>query len=214
MHQPTPELIPHTEFHKGRWLLPVDGADWYYFMKKPGKHEPSRKGFLSSVDRPLRELVRFFQGKKLRTTPSCSGHHFKSEEFEKIYDALEQDRDKVNTSGLELKDVETGESYFFKDASYRLPWSKQDFLEKIKRYQQTGVIGFETGNKEVKDELLKLHIDGARVMIEDDMVFVLTYKNEHGDNDNLWHSITRKIKSAFRKAATRKHTFSSAGRTE
>jgi hypothetical protein len=210
----TPELIPHTEFHKGTWLLPVNGADWYYFMKKQPPHIITNKNFISSVDKPLRDLVRFFHKKKIKTTPSCSGHHFKVVDLEKIYDDLEEDRHKINTVGLELKDVETGEIFQYRDPHYNLPWRKTGFLKQVKDYQQKGVIGFETGdNRQIKDELLRLHIDGAKIIAKDKMIFILTVENKYGDNTSLWRRITKQIKEVFTKMAAKRRIFSSENRT-
>ncbi|MGZ3885099.1 MAG: hypothetical protein ACXVPQ_08780 [Bacteroidia bacterium] len=210
----TPDLIPHIEFHKGSWLLPVNGADWYYFMKIPHQHKVTDKQFMSSVDKPLRALVKFLQKKKINTTPSCSGHHFKAGDFVKIYDDLEADMLNIRSHGLEMKDVESGQVILYRDPAYRLPWTKQEFLKRIKAYQQKGVIGFEASdNRQIRDELLHLHIDGAKIMAKDGMIFVLTTKNRQGENAGLWRRITQKIKDVFKQTEIRKHISASAGKT-
>src|SRR5215213_6746561 len=103
----TPALIPHSEFHTGRWLLPVERPGWYYFQKKKSHHTITNKDFLKSVDKPLRKVVRLLHKKGIKTTPSCSGHHISERNLEKIYLALEKDKEDIRNGGLQLKDIET-----------------------------------------------------------------------------------------------------------
>src|SRR4030095_6334738 len=107
----TPRLIPHAAFHTGIWLLSVERPDWYYFMEKKNKNIISDKHFIKSVDKPLRKLVRFLHKRGIKTTPSCSGHHISERNLENIYDSLEKDRDQIRSTGLKLKDSETGKIY-------------------------------------------------------------------------------------------------------
>ena len=190
----TPELIPHSEFHTGIWLLSPNRPDWYYFLKKRNHNSIRDKRFLSSVDRPLRKLVRFLHTRGIKTTPSCSGHHIRERSLEKIYDALEKDSQEIRSIGLNLKDVETGQIYFYNDKKYQLPWSREEFVEKVSVYQQKGVIGLRPGKrKKVKKQLLKLQIDGATFRERDGVIFIFTNEDNKGDNRKTWKQITRAV---------------------
>src|SRR5215510_7778426 len=137
----TPALIPHNEFHTGAWLLPATRPEWYYFMEKKNQNTIANKNFLKSVDKPLRELVKYLHKKGIKTTPSCSGHHISERNLEKVYSGLEKDREEIRNGGLQLKDIESGRMYLYKDSGFDLPWSKEIFLEKVTEYQQNGIIG-------------------------------------------------------------------------
>jgi hypothetical protein len=152
----TPALIPHTDFHKGTWLLPVQRAEWYYFLNKKSNNAITNKNFLKSVDKPLRSLVKWLHKKGIKTTASCAGHHISERNLEKIYSDLQMDRDEIRNGGLELKDIETGKLYRYRNANYHLPWSKEKFLDEVIPYQKTGVIGLRLGNrKKIKEEIFE-----------------------------------------------------------
>ncbi len=189
-----PNLIPHNSFHKGAWLLSLEKPDWYYFLPKKNTGAIKNKGFLKTVDRPLRSLVRYLHRKGIKTTPSCSGHHFSERNLEKIYDNLEHDKAAIQNGGLHLKDVETGKIYLFSDKDYLLPWSRQEFIEQLTIYQQKGVIGIRLGNrKKAKLDLLKLSIEGARVGEKYNIVFIFV-KGENGNNSSIWKKVTKAVK--------------------
>ena len=195
----TPALIPHAEFHKGAWLLPTERPYWYYFMRKKTANTITNKNFLKSVDKPLRKLVKWLHERGIKTTPSCSGHHVSERDLEKIYSALRKDRHDVRNGGLLLKDIETGYSYLYKDNTYNLPWSKKDFIEKVKVYQQRGVIGLRLGQrKKLRRKILEVFddfYDGISASEKDSIVFIFTSGHESGNNKKAWKIITRALKS-------------------
>src|SRR5215510_414118 len=137
----TPALIPHNEFHTGAWLLPATRPEWYYFMEKKNQNTIANKNFLKSVDKPLRELVKWLHKKGIKTTPSCAGHHISERNLEKIYTDLQKDGEAIRNGGLQLKDIETGRLYLYRNSRYNLPWNKQNFLDEVIVYQKSGVIG-------------------------------------------------------------------------
>ena len=194
----TPDLIPHSEFHTGIWLLPVDRPVWYYFMKKRNENAVNARQFIKSVDKPLRRLVRFLHQRGIRTTPSCSGHHISERNLEKIYDSLEKDREDIRKGGLKLKDVETGKIYWFRNENYSLPWSREEFIEKVSVYQQKGVIGLRFGKfKRARAIVLNARIDGVTIEERDGIVFIFTNEDHKGDNKQTWKLITKMVKRAF-----------------
>src|SRR5690349_18992055 len=115
----TPELVPHRDFHRGRWLLNARHPAWYYFVKERKARTPHvvlDPSFMASVDPPLRDLVRFLHRRGIGTTPSCSGHDLPEEELEAIHRSLIRDKNAIRDHGLDLLDVETGEHHVFRNA--------------------------------------------------------------------------------------------------
>ena len=193
----TPELIPHHQFHKGCWLLSVKRPEWYYFMKSESPHYISNEHFLESVDPPLKDLVDFLKHSGIETTPSCAGHKKSRKEFEKIYNALEKDKEEIRMNGLKLRDIESGKTYLYKNKHYDLPWNKETFLNKVLRYQENGVIGIRAPGK-MKDKMLHIHIPGVKISQEDSIVIIETSEQTSQDIMNKWKKITRKIKSVLK----------------
>jgi hypothetical protein len=189
----SPDLLPHTEFHKGLWLHPGHKYGWYYFMKKKNSFLISDPSFIDTVDGPLRELVTFLTEKNIRTTPSCSGHHIDKHEIKKIYEGLEEDAEKILKQGLELKDVQSGRKYIYSNAHYHLPWNEGDFSERLSKYQHTGVLGMKLGKrKTAKARLLSLDLPDTRIKEKDNILFILT--NEDGSrNFGVWKEITKQV---------------------
>jgi hypothetical protein len=194
----TPDLIPHAEFHTGEWLQSAERPSWYYFKKKVNRNIITNKDFIKSVDEPLKELVQFLHQEGIKTTPSCSGHHFRKERFEKIYAELEEDSRPIRSNGLMLRDIETGELYLYKNKNYELPWTQEKFLEKMVQYQHKGVLGFRPGNREkIKRRLLSLTIDHAKVVERDAVLLFLTEAKDQSEIPIIWKAITEQVRSVF-----------------
>jgi len=189
-----PDLIPHSDFHKGIWLLSEERPSWYYFKKKKNKNSICNKAFSSSVDEPLKELVAALHKNGIKTTPSCSGHDMKERNLAKFYDDMKADATSIKNEGLMLKDIESGARYFCRDADYTLPWNKKEFVKELSSYQHTGVIGLRTGHRrKLKQELLGLQIPGVRITACDGIVFIFTNENNDSDIGHTWKLITRAI---------------------
>lgn len=193
----SPELIPHDQFYKGIWLLSVKRPEWYYFMELENKNEITNGHFMETVDEPLKELVSFLHSIGIKTTPSCAGHHKSEKNFKKIYDALEKDKDEIKKEGLQLKDIQSGEIYIYKNKTYDLPWNKKQFLSKVSKYQGNGVIGIRLDGDE-KIEFLKLSIPGVKIVEEKGIVFIYTDEKTTEEINGKWKIITREIKNIFK----------------
>lgn len=134
----TPDLIPHENFHNGTWLLPVRNGGWYYFWKKKSRNNIKNPDFLDSVDAPLKKLIDFLHEQGVKTTPSCSGHHKSKMFFEKIYDELQENENKIRKHGLKFKDIESGRVYTYRDELYSLPWSREIYLNRVLTSRKAG----------------------------------------------------------------------------
>lgn len=190
----TPDLIPHSEFHKGIWLLSVERPSWYYFVKRKSANVITAKQFIKTVDPALRKLVAWLHKRKIKTTPSCSGHHLHEKDLVEIYRNLEKDAETIRTTGLWLTDAESGKKFYFSNKHYSLPWTLTEFKTKVIAYQKNGVLGMHLKNKqEVKNELLKLDIPGVKIQATAAMVFIFTKERKGRLIKTMWDSITNKV---------------------
>ena len=192
----SPELISHEKFHKGLWLLSPQHAGWYYFAKKNNPCEVTAKNFIKTVDGPLRKLVKLLHKYKIVTTPSCAGHHIGERNLEKIYDSLEEDKKHILNGGLELKDVQTGNTFLYRNKDYKLPWGRKTFIRKLSSYQHHGIIGLKFGRlKKLKEKILSLKIKGSKIYEKDGIVFIFVKGYKDVGNERIWGEVTRKIKA-------------------
>lgn len=203
MKEITPALVPHEKFHKGAWLQPVERPEWYYFLEK--KNTPntiSHRGFLKSVDKPLRPLVKWLHDCGFKTTPSCSGHHASERSLESIYEGLKKDAKAIRNGGLKLKDIETGKEYLYRKAQYKLPWDKNAFLRKALVYQQKGVLGIHLGkHTKLKRALKQMNIPGVYIG-ERRGIVLLFAEGDEGNNGQIWRKVTAHVKKLFKEQLT------------
>ncbi len=195
----TPELIPHSHFQNGIWLLPVNGSNWYYFLKKKNTNTISNNDFIESVDGPLKELVKFLHRKKIKTTPSCAGHHLGTNNLKNKYKGLYEDGKHIKNGGLQLMDIQNRKLYNYQDKNYQLPWNKEEFVTELRSYQQKGIIGLRLGNrKTVKEKLLKLKIEGVSVTEKDKILFISINETSREKNKKKWKEITKAVKESLK----------------
>jgi hypothetical protein len=188
----SPELIPHSEFHTGLWLLSPGKPGWYYFYKDQNHYIIKTKEFLKTVDPPLRRLVKFLHQKKIKTTPSCAGHSLSKRLMEKIYTLLEIDGDKIRNGGLKLKDVQTGKNYLYQNKKYILPWTRTVFIKKLMPYQHKGIIGLHLEKRrDAINAILNLKVEEAKLYIRGHILFISIKNIEN--NKKVWNTLTKKI---------------------
>lgn len=192
----TPEIIPHNEFHRGVWFLPVVRPLWYYFKKGNNQNNIHNPEFLKSVDEQVRELVSFLHDKGIKTTPSCAGHFRNKKNYEKIFNSLEKDEKEIKSNGLKLQQVENGNIHYYKNKDYTLPFNRNAFFKKINEIQQRGTLGLRLGNNQkIKNRVLKLKIDSVDFKTHDGIVFIRTFGNNEKNNERIWKKITSEIKN-------------------
>jgi hypothetical protein len=194
----TPALIPHSQFHSGSWFISVENPLWYYFKRQKNINHISNPDFMESVDRPLQKLVRFLHSEGVATTPSCSGHFRTIQNYQKVFNALEKDGEKIRHDGLLVKNIETGKNFFYKSKHYHLPWNRETFLEKVVNYQRHGVLGMRLGNRrKIKKNILELNIEGAKFKQKDGIVLIEVYQENLQKNISSWKEITSEIEEIF-----------------
>lgn len=134
------DLLPHRQWAVSRWFYanPI----WYYH-RRSAAHEirPSGK-FYQLVDPLLREVCHLLNDAGLRTTPSCEGHSYPRERFERIWEELKREEPLIRGDGLEVKDCENDEAFLFRQTDYRIPWpSFEDFYREASAHQNVGYLG-------------------------------------------------------------------------
>jgi len=193
----SPAFIPHEQFHEGIWLQSVERPHWYYFMKMKNTNDITNKHFPESVDAALKELVGFLHERGIKTTPSCSGHHRSEKNFEKVYDDLEKDKEDIRNKGLQFKDVETQKIYSYRNSRYKLPWTREHFLDVVVSYQEKGVLGIRYDGAG-KERILQLNIPRVKIVEKDSIIFIHTHEETTEDIAARWKLITEKIKSILK----------------
>lgn len=195
----TPDFIPHKYFHKGSWLINDHNPEWYYFYPKRVNKFNYDKKFYSTLDPQLKKVVEFLHEINLDTTPSCAGHFYPEKSFEKIFNGLEKQKNKINGEGLVLQNPETGEFYKYRNSEYNLPWDKDTFSEKGEEYQKTGCLGIKITNGLIGNILLNNPIKGFKNLHDkkDNIIIFLTKSNSAKERDQKWDYFTDKINNLF-----------------
>jgi hypothetical protein len=133
-------LLPHHQWAISRWFYasPI----WYYHRRSLA-HEMRLGGrFYQLVDPELREVCRLLNDAGARTTPSCQGHSYPREHFERIWEELRREEPLIRGQGLAVKDCENDEAYIFRQSDYRVPWRDfDDFYREAVAHQNTGYLG-------------------------------------------------------------------------
>lgn len=134
------DLLPHREWAISRWFYanPI----WYYH-RRSADHEICPSGrFYQLVDPELREVCRLLNDAGARTTPSCQGHSYPRERFERIWEELQREAPLIRTEGLVVKDCENDEAYLFRQSDYHVPWRGfEDFYREAAAHQNVGYLG-------------------------------------------------------------------------
>src|SRR6185312_8182997 len=134
------DLLPHRDWAVSRWFYanPI----WYYH-RRSAAHEirPSGK-FYQLVDPLLRDVCHLLNDAGLRTTPSCEGHSYPRERFERIWEELKREEPLIRGEGLTVKDSENDEAFLFRQGDYQIPWASfDDFYREASAHQNVGYLG-------------------------------------------------------------------------
>jgi len=134
------DLLPHQRWAISKWYYA--NALWYYHRDGTGEEIVPNRKFYQLVDPDLREICRELLDAGLQTTPSCQGHFYPRERFEKIWDELKREEPPITHGGLIVKDSETDREFLFRDLRYRVPWPNfADFHTAATEHQGTGYLG-------------------------------------------------------------------------
>lgn len=202
------DIVPHRRWAVSKWFYahPL----WYYH--RPGTDEkivPNRT-FYELVDPELRGLVRVLHDADLHTTPSCQGHFYPRERFERIWAQLQGEADAIRNGGLVVKDSETQETYRFAEARYRVPWPDfQAFYAEANEHQGIGYIGalIRPDQADAGRRLAGIAPEGDRVevafdetlgrMLGGQLLTITTRPANEGELREMWRAVTQRAREAM-----------------
>jgi hypothetical protein len=193
---PSPDFIPHEEFHKYKWLSNPNKS-WYYRVENDDPLQVSKNPFfIETVDPYLKNTVRYLMGNEIPTTPSCTGHFdMGNDSYLKIYQDLLRDSESIKKEGIKFEDPETGKVSEYKNSDYRLPWDEKSFLERIKENSKFGVIGIFDPKKKFYNSIQNSPIKNTQVIRDEDLTIFLTSANSEIENKNIWEEFETRIKN-------------------
>jgi hypothetical protein len=184
-----PDFIPHDEFHKGFWLK-TPRCDWFFFLNQPRKFEiPTSSKFYTTLDDGLKDLVQLLHKNKIPTTPSCTGHIQNKDKHIDIFDSINGLKDKVKKDGVIMFNPETSGKFFYKNPKFSLPFSRNEFLERINEYEKWGVLGI-VDNQDLFEKIQK----EIPVNKLDDILLIFTKGDTQKKIDKNWSEITKIFK--------------------
>lgn len=154
------DTVPHCDFALRKWFYA--NPLWYYHRRQlTGEINPDGK-FYTLVDPRLRELCRMLHEAGIRTTPSCQGHFYGREHFQRTWDELEREEADIQGGGLIVKDSEAQQRYLFRARTYQLPWTNfEAFHEQAAAHQNRGYLGVVVPRR-LHRLCCTLHNDGYR----------------------------------------------------
>ena len=185
------DLIPHEEFHKGIWLS-NEQVPWYFFVKKERDFElPNNEEFYETLDENLHPIVKMLHENDIITTPSCAGHFEKKSYYSGVYDLLNDFKKSIKNEVI-LHNDENGKKYKYRNKNYELPWTRNEFLDRIIEYQKKGVLGIQDNEKKIFNNL---RLNNFNKKHNNGVTLLLINSETHKDCHNNWKSIHRQLNS-------------------
>ncbi len=134
------DIVPHWQWATRKWF---DAEPlWYYHRAGTDEEIVANRKFYQLVDPDLRELCRLLNDHGLHTTPSCQGHFYPRDRFERIWEQLTREAPRIAGEGLVVKDSETDRQFLFRESGFVLPWDSFDsFYAQAADHQGTGYLG-------------------------------------------------------------------------
>ena len=202
------DIVPHEQWAVSKWFFA--NPLWYYHRLGTDEQIVPDRRFYQLVDPELRGLCKVLHEADLHTTPSCQGHFYAQERFERIWEELRREADAIRNDGLLVRDSETQEPYRFADGDYHLPWTRFDhFHGQANAHQGIGYIGIlvrpdqaaierrlsslmpESGPTEIGfDEALGRMLGGR-------LLTIITRPRDEAERADLWPLITRRVERAL-----------------
>lgn len=187
------DLIPHIVFHKGIWLSNKN-VPWYFFLKTNRDYEiPNSSTFYESVDEYILPTIKKLHRYGIPTTPSCSGHFEDKKYYSEIYNQLKDFEGNLR-SGEILYDDENDRKFYYENKNYKLPWQKNDFLNKIIDYQKKGIIGFVDNNGEIYQRLKN---PKYKKFFDNGITLILVESKGINDMEKTWKLVHNDIFNNF-----------------
>jgi len=145
------EVVKYRDMPDRQWYMSPHHTGWYYHAERTKPSNELSPQFLeATLDAPLRLLALGLLSLGYTTLPSCSGHYHSEEELEETYEKLVDDSRLIRGPGLELIDVECGDTLIHRDQRWYLPWDKRGFKEASRGSDgiPEGYLGFEVPKRD------------------------------------------------------------------
>ena len=191
--------IPHNKFHRGRWISTPE-TNWYHFVPCLREYEiPADKSFYKSLDPEFKKLVPYLHIMGVITTPSCAGHFETPEHYEERYHALVKEAKKITTTGTVFVDPETHTEYYYKEANYKLPFDKHEFVEGMTEYAKNGVLGLVNPTEQLVNAIMEIEHEALNVSSDGQIMLIETSPKTYEELTEVWEVVTQKVKEVSSK---------------
>ena len=177
------DLVNHLDFHKGYWFK-SNISDWYYFKETNRPYNIPKYFNYNLVDKDILSLVVLLHRNNIPTSPSCSGHNLDEFYFEDLYDKIKVEEHLIKTIGLNFKNIETEDTFFYQDKNYKFSYPKEAFIKLALPYCKQGILGV-LGDFSYID-----NIEGLTISRDGNITLFHAVK----DNAKVW----KDLESAFR----------------
>jgi len=158
------DYMPPDLLQSVRWYQPVrSGPTWYYFEEVTDLVPGTTDTPLHLVDPLLRPIIQGLNEAGIQTFASCQGHFQTPEDIDKIYAQLQVDAAHIQTVGVKMRDLLTGETVNYIDPEYKLP-SLDALCSNLAAFVGQGYFSFAVGSLVGLTDLLRaLPFAGGRV---------------------------------------------------
>lgn len=185
----TPDFIPHTKFHRASWYREPNQCEWYWCgIPRTKYHLDVDESFYETLDQPLVRIVKHLHDRGIATTPSCTGHIQNAEFYETRWDSLKEQEQRVHTTGITLHNPETDHQIKYKNLDYKLPWSKNKFVQYGMKHGKFGCLGIIPGKHKYPSK-----IPGFAVKKDGPFVIYLTKSESIPEIYEKWNDFSNHI---------------------
>lgn len=149
------------------WYASPHHSLWYYHSPVKNPIDINLNTLSQTLDPCMKTAVEMLNKKGYPTLPSCQGHYHSKERLDLAYDNLVKDAFIIRNSGLELKNVEDGSSFLFKNSKWNIPWSRKEYYSVASGEGgiPEGYLGFLSKNRNLSKvifPIIKSKISGSR----------------------------------------------------
>ena len=143
-----PYYLPPGKFSGVRWFEATGGKHRWFYHKPQGStpRGVEAEALVTTVDAELVDLVRYIHRNGGTTGPSCAGHVVTPMHHRKVQAAMRNHARKVRSSGLRVRDVETGKEALWRDTDYKVDMDLlSDSLANEKVFELIGYLPVKAG---------------------------------------------------------------------
>lgn len=192
-----PYYLPPGKFSGVRWFEAAGGKHRWFYHKPQGSTpgDVEAKALLATVDVELVDLVRFIHRNGGTTGPSCAGHVVTPVHHRKVQATMRSHARRVRSSGLRVRDVETGQQAVWRDANYTVDMDLlRDSLGNEKVFELIGYLPL-MAEPELANRLLAAVKNTPCSWVEEQDGYLVVWVGCLNVNRqrNAWRHITREV---------------------